>query len=210
MSNPASTQKHVKAVLNMPDKIGDKILKAKFIQQKLTGNTNFPTPFPANITSLVQFGTDITALDAAETAAQNRTKGASAIRDQALEIVIKDLKSLMTMVQNAADADTANAEAIIQNAGFDVKSPTIKQKQGNTAISNNVPGVVDLTADGTGPHEWQMSKDQVTITQLNATLTASTTITGLTSGDLLNFRNRKIDSLGGGNPWSPWIQVKVK
>jgi len=210
MSNSSSSVKHTIAVLNMPRKMGDKIIKAKFIQQKLTNNADFPPPFPVNVTTLVQLGNDITALDTAETAAQNHTKGAVPVRDTALHAVIADLKNLMTMVQLKADSDTANAEAIIQNAGFDVKSTVVRQKQGNTAISDLVPGLVELTADGSGAHEWQMSKDQIAIVNLPATSVANTKVDNLVSGDEWYFRNRKIDTIGGGNPWSAWIKVRVK
>jgi hypothetical protein len=88
--------KHILAVLKMPAKIGDKIIKAQFIQSKLTGNANFPVPYPANIVALAQLGTDITALVTAQIAAQSRTVGSSDARDAALNTVLIDLRSILS------------------------------------------------------------------------------------------------------------------
>jgi hypothetical protein len=201
--------KRTLAVLKTPVKMGDKIIKAQFIQSKLTGNANFPVPYPGNIVALAQLGTDITALIAAETAAKNKTPGATDARDVALNNVLSDLRSIMHLVQTKADATPSNAETIIMGAGYDVKSTGIKQKQGNTVKNTAISGTVALTADGAGAHEWQQSKDQITSISLPATSKANTTVSGLKPGDVWYFRSRKIAKKDEFFDWSPWIRIMV-
>jgi hypothetical protein len=201
--------KHTLAVLKMPSKIGDRIIKAQFIQNKLTGNANFTVPYPANIVSLAQLGTDITALVAAETASKNRAPGATDARDAIMSTVIADLRSIMHLVQIKADTNPANAETIIMGAGYDVKGTSVKQKQQNAAKNSEVSGTVILTAEGTGAHEWQQSKDQVNIIHLPSTSRANTALSGLTPGEVWYFRNRKIANKNGQFNWSAWQRVMV-
>ncbi len=201
--------KHTLAVLKMPSKIGDRIIKAQFIQNKLTGNANFPVPYPTNIVSLAQLGTDITALVAAETAAKNKAPGATDARDAIMNTVLADLRSIMHLIQIKADTNPVNAETIIMGAGYDVKATSAKQKQQNTAKNAEVSGTVILTAEGSGAHEWQQSKDQLNIIHLPATSKANTTVSGLTSGEVWYFRNRKIANKNGQFDWSAWQRVLI-
>jgi len=201
--------KHILAVLNMPAKIADKIVRAQSILAKLTGNPTFPlSGWPANVVSLAQLGTDVTALVNAESAVKNRT-GTAAARNVALATVIADLRSILTMVQLKADANPGNAANIITNAGFGVKTVHMKQKQRNDAQNTQVLGTVLLTGDGGGHHEWQMSKDKITITDLPPTSAAHTLVTGLKTGDVWYFRNRKINTAKTTYNWCPWIELTV-
>jgi len=201
--------KHTLAVLNMPAKNGDKIIKAQFVVSKLTGNANFPVPYPANIVALAQLNTDITALVAAETAAKNKAPGATDARDAAINTVVADLRSIMHLVQTKADASPANAETIIMAAGYDVKKTSIKQKQLNAAKNSSVSGTVLLTADGSAGHEWQKTKDLINIINLPSTSTANTTVSGLTAGDVWYFRSRKIANKNEQFDWCEWMKLMV-
>lgn len=139
-----------------------------------------------NVVSLAQFGIDVTALVNTESAVKKRT-GNAAARNVALAVVMADLRSILTMVQLKADVNPTNAQAIIQNAGFDVKKIKNRQKQQNDAQNTEVVGTILLTADATSHHEWQMSKDTVTITNLPATTVAHTNVTSLTPQRCLVF-----------------------
>lgn len=193
----------------MPGKIADKIVRAQSILARLTGNATFPiATWPVNVVSLAQFGTDVTALVNTESALKNRT-GTSAARNAAMATVMADLRSLLYMVQLKADANLANAATIITGAGFAVKTVSIKQKQKNDAQNTEVLGSVFLTAEGTGHHEWQMSKDKVTITALPPTSVAHTFVSGLTTGNVWYFRNHKVNTPKTTYNWSPWVELTV-
>jgi hypothetical protein len=209
MSNVSISVKLLIAVLKMPGKIGDKIIRALAIVGKLTGNALFPVAsWPANIVSLAQFTTDVNTLVDAQTAVTNKT-GTTAARNEALAVVMKDLKQLKTMVQAKADLTPATAQSIIEGAGYFVKTSTKKEKQQNDALNTEVLGTVLLTADTPGHHEWEQSKDQVTIIHLPSTSGSRTYVYDLNPGDVLYFRNKKVDTKKSTYNWSPWIKIIV-
>ncbi len=209
MSNLSVIIKHIIAILAMPHKIGDKIIRAQSILAKLTNNATFPiSGWPTNVVSLAQFGIDVTALVNTESAVKNKT-GTSAARNAALATVMADLRSLLYMVQLKADANLANAAGIITSAGFAVKTAVVKQKQKNDAKNTEVLGKVLLTAEGSGHHEWQMSKDKVAITNLPTTSVAHTFVSNLHTGDVWYFRNHKVNTPKVTYNWSPWIELTV-
>ena len=198
-----------KAALKMPAKMADKIVRAQAIQSKLTGNANFPVAsWPANIVSLTQYGNDVIALVNAETAAVNKT-GTVAARNAALTVVLTDLRALKSMVQVKADANPSNAANIILNAGFVVVTRNSQSKRQNEALNTEVLGTVLLTADSAGHHEWQMSKDMVTLVNLPATTTSTTQVENLNQGDVWYFRNRKVNTKKTTHNWSAWIKLII-
>lgn len=209
-TKPKTPVKHTLAVLKMPKKIGDKIVKAQFVQKSLTGNPLFPVPYPSNIPTLAQLGLDITTLVSAETAVQGHTAGAAGGRNAAMAVVLADLRAILPMVQAVADRTPANAENIILGAGYDVKKVSPRQKLVDDAIEGGVSGNVILTASGGGAHEWQMSKDQIAITYLPATSTAHTTVDNFTPGDTWYFRNRPILKNGNMGNWCAWIKYMIR
>lgn len=198
-----------KAALKMPEKIGDKIIRAQSIQSRLTGNTNFPLiSWPANIVSLAQYGNDVTVLVNAQTAAVNKT-GTVAARNTALSVVLTDLHALKGMVQVKADANPSNAANIILVAGFVVVTRSSHSKRQNEALNTEVLGTVLLTADKAGHHEWQMSKDEANLTNLPATTTSTTKVNNLNAGDVWYFRNRKVNTKKTIYNWSSWIKLII-
>jgi hypothetical protein len=209
MSNVSISVKLLIAVLKMPGKIADKIVRALAIVGKITGNTNFPIAgWPANVVTLAQFTTDVNNLVAAQAAVVNKT-GTVANRKAMLAIVMTDLKQIMTMVQAKADANTANAENIIVGAGYFVKTSKTKVKQQNDAVNTEVLGTVLLTADTAGHHEWEMSKDMTTIINLPSTSTSKTYVYNLNQGDVWYFRNHKVNTKKSTYNWSPWVKLIV-
>ena len=201
--------KQLIAVIKMPVKIGDRIIRLQQTESKLTNNTYFPTGWLASTLNLAQFTADALAYINAETSVKNHVAGAVGLRNAAYQTIKADLQLILAMVQGKANANLAIAEAIIGSVGFFVRNGNGKQKKQNAAFNTQILGTVTLTADGAGHHEWQMSKDMVTITSLPATTTSETHVSGLNTGDVWYFRNHKVNSKKTTYNWSPWIQLKV-
>jgi hypothetical protein len=144
------------------------------------------------------------------TNARSKTVGTADVRNASLSVLLNDLRSIMQMVQAVADKTPATAETIIIGAGCDVKRTAIRQKQNDTVRTGEVSGDVIITAKGAGPHEWQMSKDKVSIINVDATSGAKTTVNDLTPGDVWYFRNRPILKKGIKGDWSDWIIIRVR
>ena len=113
------------------------------------------------------------------------------------------------MVQEKAQNNNASAISIIQGAGFFVHNNGGSHKRQNAAYNTQIPGTVIITADGGGHHEWEMSKDMVTITKLPATTSSQTKVIGLTLGDGWYFRGKKVDAKKKTYNWGPWILLKI-
>jgi hypothetical protein len=205
----SSTTMTEKVVLKMPAKIGDRIIRVQDIQGKLTGNTYFPSGWTAGTVTQAQFNTDVTAFVSDETAVKAKTPGAVALRDAAYLKLKQDLTAIMAMVQSKADANPTNAVTIINSAGFTAKLVSGGKKRQNAAYNTQIPGTVILTADGSGHHQWEMSKDMVTITILPSTNTSKTTVTALNPGDNWYFRNKKVDTHKNTYNWCSWILLKI-
>ena len=208
-TRPIVVIKHIVVTLKWPTKVLNKIAKPKEILTKMTGNTNFPVPYPANVCSLTQLGTDITAVDNAQTNVKNGIKGAVQDRNAKMKKTKADSESIRSMVQLKADSDPANAESMVTGAGFDYKKVFIKQRQQHGVKRSNVSGVYVLLADGCGEHEWQITSDKVNITTLPATSTAHTLSPELTLKQTYYMRNRKVGKKGVVFDWSPWLEFIV-
>jgi hypothetical protein len=199
--------RHILVVLLFPKKINDFITYAKGIFKAMNGNTNFPD----SAAKVAVLKTDIDTLDSTESGLlTNPPTTTVEARNAAMEKVKADLRGLRNDVQVVTDATPAQAEVLAKSAGMNVKQVSVQQKRINDAKSGDVSGSVILTADGGGPHEWQMSKDQVTIINLPATSGAKTTVSNLTPGEIWYFRNRPILTQGVEGDWCGWIKVVVK
>jgi len=193
-------------VLNFPTVIAVFIVYAKAIYMAMFENPYF-TDSAAKVTKL---NTDIAALDAAETGCKTSppTKTVEE-RNAALEKVKADLRSLRNDVQEAADADPANADAIIASAGMSTKDQAHHGKQQNSAKDGIDQGSVDLAGEGAGAHEWRISTDELSWTLLPASLTAKTTVTDLTPGTVYTFQNRRMLPNNQKSEWSQSIKMRV-
>jgi hypothetical protein len=198
---PKTVIKRVIAALNTSklSKIGTFIGKAKFITKSMAAAGWFPSP-PIPLATV---NTDITNLDAAQTTALSRAKGASQARDDKKVIVLGDLHQLMAYVQTIADANPRNAETIITSSGFDVKhgSPrnkdaiTVRPKKGE---SGTMIAIVKKVA-GSIANQWQSSLDGgKTWIDLPTTSKIKTEITGLTPGSSLMVRHCPVLRKGKG------------
>ena len=197
------------AVIKMPTKIGDRIIRLQGMVGKLTNNAYFPTGWIAGTLTQAQFTLDVNAYITQVANVKNRVAGAVGLRNAAYLTLKVDLVLILTMVQNKANANETIAEAIIGSVGFFVRSYGGKQKKQNAAFNTEVLGTVTLTADGAGHHEWQMSKAQVNFTNLPATTGAQTQVHGLNTGDVWYFRSRKVSTKKTTYNWCMWIQLKV-
>jgi len=198
-----------KAVLKMPRRMADKLIKATSIKAALSNNAYFPLPWPSAIASLSKLDADIQAFNDAEVQVKTGLIGTAAARDVTLFTLMTDLRGILGMVQGVADADPANAVTIIESAGFAVKHINLRGKMQNNAFNTEIVGTVMLTADTNRGHEWQMSTDEKTLINLPSTTTARTFVSGLKPGDKWYFRNRKIGSKKTTYNWSPWIELIV-
>lgn len=198
------------AVIKMEKKLGDKVIRIQAFLDKLTGNSTFPaTSWPANIVSLAQFTIDVNKFLDAVTAVKNKT-GSVGDRNAALAVVMEDLKAIMTMVQRKANANISLADGIITGAGYVVRAQKFKEKQTNDAKNTEIAGTVLLTSDTPGHTEWEMSKDMITLgTPIPSTSTSHTHVAGLTPGDVLYFRNKKIDTAKRKYGWSKWVKLQI-
>lgn len=109
-----------------------------------------------------------------------------------------------------ADADPANAEAIINSSAMSVKKRRSHGPQQNSAENGNGDGIVHLTAEGPGPHEWRMSSDGNQWTPLPASMTTKTTVSELASGGVYYFQNRRMLTRDEKSEWSQSVKIRVK
>jgi hypothetical protein len=195
------------AVLKLTPKIKNTLAFAKNVATALNNNAALPAPTP----TLAQFQTDIDALDTAETAVLNRTKGAAETRNVKLAVVRSDLEEIKTYVQHVADTNTTTAESIIEGAGMGIRKVTLRNKAALAAEQGSVSGTVEVVAKAAArraSYEWQYSLDQKTWTQVPSTLQAKTSISGLTPVTAYFFRVRPVIAAGE-QDWSAAISLLV-
>jgi uncharacterized protein (DUF2126 family) len=199
----------VLAALYIPPGVHNVVAQAKTIAAEVAANPGyFPSPSP----SLAVINADIAAVDAAEIVAQTKAKGAVEIRDAKLRVLIEHLHALKTYVQQVANADHANAEAIITAAAMHVTKPKARAKQDLAVKQGKVSGTVTVTAKSGGPratYYWQHSTDEKTWTDLPDTMQARFTMTGLAVPMMHYFRNRILTPKGGKSDWGQIVSLMV-
>jgi hypothetical protein len=199
----------VTAVTNLPEHVADQIKFGEGVGEGLNNNPRFPLPDPIITAFTVALGN----YSAAETAAQTRAKGTIAARNAAKVVFVGALHALKARVQQVADANPENAEAIITSTNLSVRKSAIRQKQTFLAKAGTVSGAVHLTAQSAGPracYEWQYSVDAgKTWIQAPNTMQAKTTILNLPVAVVVEFRYRVTTKLGMGD-WSLPTSILVK
>lgn len=195
------------AVLKIPTRKSNVAAFATSVINAMTGNTSFPNPTPP----LATVAADLAAYEAAEAQVVTRVKGAAVTRNAKYAVLHTDLEHLMGSVQQVADATPANAQSIIEGAGFAIRKTASHPKSAIKVEAGAVPGSVKLTAkavDRRASYEWQYSTDQKTWTNAPASLQAKTAISGLTSGTTVYFRFRGVTKAGEG-AYSQVVQMLV-
>ena len=194
--------------LALPKIVALLIVFAENIVKRMTGNPYFPAPTPA----LAALTTAIDELRAAEAAALARTKGAATVRNQKRTVVVSQLHTLRGYVQTVADADPANAPAIIESSGLAVRKAPTRHTRVLAAKPGRISGdatVTAVVAARRASYEWQYSADGgKTWITAPATLQARTTVPGLVPGSTAQFRYRAVTKAGEGD-WSQPVSLLV-
>jgi hypothetical protein len=197
----------VSVALNPSTHVPDLITQAKAVVSALTGNVYFPSPTP----SLATMSTHIAELELAETVAQTKAKGAAAARDVKLRALQDDLHAIKSYIQQIANANPGNAEAIVTSTTLTLRKATPRIKQDLAAKHGAVSGSVRLVAKSAGhraSYQWQWSLDQKVWTDLPVTIQARTTVLNLTPAVMHYFRYHPVTKTGPGD-WSQVVSLLV-
>ena len=178
--------KRVIATLKMPVSVPEFIIYVRGLILKLTGNVHVPLPYPALVSTLATCNTNINALEHAQAVVQTHVSGSRSLRDTALEISKRDVRSIHLMVQTIADNNVSDAVMIIQSAGFGTKTVGGSVKKVFGAKNTLVSGTVKVFAPGIprsdGAHNWFYASDLVDFsdkTEVPTTTKATAIIGGL-------------------------------
>jgi len=203
----SNLMKKVTVALNFPTVISAFIVFANAIVLAMLENAYFESL----ATKINQVSSDLKILENLEAACNTKPPTASvSARNAALVTVQNGLRTLRNDVQNIADADPMNAQAIIESSGMSVKKPITHTGHQNTAEDGVDEGSVDLTAECAGVHEWRMSTDNESWTLLSASFTSRTTVSDLTPGLVYYFQNRRILPNQEKAEWSQSVKIRVR
>jgi hypothetical protein len=195
--------------LNLPAKVADLIAYGTGVVHAMTNNPAFPAPVPA----LSAISAAVSNLQAAETVALTRVKGAAAARDDQRAVLVSLLRQLRGGVQAAADATPENGATIIQSAGMGVRKPIVRATRVFEVKAGPLTGTATATttvAARRASYEWQYSLDgSKTWVSAPVTLKSKTTILGLPAGTVVQFRSRAVTTTGEGD-WSQVVALLVK
>jgi hypothetical protein len=203
------TTHRIIAALNLPASVRLLIGIVRAVLLAMTGNAKFPSPTPA----LATVDAALSDLEKAQAAVDLRTKGATKTRNEKRAALVQLLDALKAYVQGIADADPANAAAIIGSAAMAVHKSRVHGPRPFAAKPSPTPGSVVVTAPSAGrraSYEWQWSPDGGK-TWLSAPVTAAgrTTLTGLPVGTLVPIRYRATTKQGQGE-WSLPLSFLVR
>jgi hypothetical protein len=198
------------AVLNVDGMSAPSLIqRAQGIVTAMTGNPLFPSPTP----TLAEVSAGISALTVAETAAQARTRGAAALRNEKRLGLVAQLQTLRTYVQNVADANPSLAASIIEGAGFGLRKKTARARQVFSARQGPVSGslkVLAATAGTRAAYEWQYSTDGgMSWIAMPPTTQAHTTLSGLVPQTSIELKVRAVTPTGV-EDWTAPISIVVQ
>ena len=195
--------------LNLPEKVPALITYASGIAQGMTNNPSFPSPTP----TIAVIQAAIADLQASETAALARAKGAVAVRNEKRAALVALLQQLRTYVQTTADPNPTTAPSLIQSAGMAVRKTVTRRARVFAAKVGSVSGTADLVTASAGPrasYEWQYSADGgKTWVTLPPTLQAKTNVGGLQSATTVEFKYRAVTKTGA-TDWSAPVSLVVQ
>ena len=209
MNSTAKSIRRPTITLALPKRVPALISYAQGIVNRMTGNPSFPTPTPP----LAALSVAINDLQAAETAALARTKGAAAARNEKRTVLVAALQQLRAHIQSVADVDPTKATAIIESAGVAVRKTPTRSARAFAAKQGAVSGVAKVTAAAASrraSYEWQYSNDGgKTWITAPVTLQAKTTIAGLVPGSTVQFKYRAVTKTGEAD-WSQPLSLLVR
>jgi hypothetical protein len=204
---PTTTQNRVFVALKLPTPVPQLIKVAQAILAALTNNPHIPSPNPP----LATLNSALTALVTTEAATKTRAAGTVPARDVARTNLLSLLQATKASVQQLADLDLEQAEAIITSAGMGVRKTTSRSKPPFAATPGAVSGTVRLAARAVAvraSYEWEWSVDGgKTWTAAQPTLQAKTEIPGLPVMTAVQFRFRAVTKAGAGDWCQPTTLV---
>jgi hypothetical protein len=187
----------INVVLPIPSSVPALLQLGNTVVSAMTNNTHFPSPVP-KLGDLSALGL---ALGEAQARTDQRTKGASELRDSAKVALVSGLRCLQAHVQQVADTAPKDAPAIIASAGMSTRKVSSRKKPPFEVKQGLVSGQVHLVARALGrkaTYYWQHSTDDVTWTNVPATLVAKATVSGLNAATMYHFRFRPLSKAGEG------------
>jgi hypothetical protein len=196
------------AVLKLPRTVPTLITYAGAVIKSMTGNPSLPSPTPP----LATVSAAVAALQTAEQSALARTKGAVATRNEQKTVLVGLLEQLKAYVQSVVDANLDNGVSIINGAGMAAR----KTPAGHPHVLSAKPGPFAGSAKLTAPaaarrasHNWEYSADGgKTWVAMPSTLQSKTSMTGLASGTIVQFRSCPVTKAGQGD-WSAPVSLLV-
>jgi len=197
------------AILKLPRNVPTLIAIASQIIKSMTGNAYFPSPTP----SPAALQGAVNDLMTAQTAAQSRTKGAVALRNEKKQALVTMLEETRTYVQTTADTNPENGPSIIESAGIALRKAPLRAPRGFHVKSGPISGSVKIVAPAAArraSYEWQYSADGgKTWVSLPSTLQSKTSLSGLPAQTTVQFRYRAVTRTGEGD-WNPAIAFVVQ
>jgi hypothetical protein len=183
----------IQVALRLPEyQVGAFITRARLIRTKMADNPWFPS-LPVAMT---QLDAAIDALAKAEVVASTRVAGSAAVRNNKRQNVQGLLEQLAAYVQAIANADLANAYAIVESAGMFVKSSRGRSPVAFHAELTGRSGEVRVVAPSAGDraaYEFQLSLDGGKTWQpfpQQVTNHATALLSGSTPRSTVHFRYR--------------------
>ncbi|HXC05495.1 MAG TPA: hypothetical protein VNZ86_12125, partial [Bacteroidia bacterium] len=183
----------------------------KLYLQKMTGNTNFPTPTP----SLASISTQLAVVEADYTVSQTRVKGSVSKMHAELKTLEIALKALAAYVESVANTTPDQAENIIQSAGMTVKKAANRKPKVFTVIQTKVTGQVQVNSKAvsrSSTYIYQMTTDPNTATTWQTVITSNNVkglVNGLSAGIRYYFRVA-VSTKGVQAAWSAPINIVVQ
>ncbi len=204
-----STTPKFEVVVNMPDAVADKIVKAIAIKNGVTGNTYYGTPSP----TVANFNTDIQAASDAEAGTKTIPPTITTNnRDAAVNKMEADIESYRLDCQKLVNATTSEttATAIAESFEMELKSHTAHGPRQDEILDGPLPGSVLYRMLGAGPHQIQISYDMgATYKDVDPSRTGEKVIEGLDLNKFFWLRNRQILPKNLYSDWTDWKKFAI-
>lgn len=198
------------AVLKLPASVPALVSLTRAILAAMTGNPSFPGAAPL----LQATAAALAALSSAEVAAQTRTRGTIAVRDERRAALVTSLAQLRSYVQSVVDGQgPESAAGLIESAGMRVRSQVAPSRPAFEVRAGVLPGTAQVVVRSAGDraaYQWAWSGDSgATWRDGPHTLRVRAVLSGLPSVSLCSFRYRVVTKVGEGD-WSETLQAVVR
>jgi hypothetical protein len=158
----------------------------------MTGNPAFPSPVPA----LATITTALNELQVAQAAALTRAKGTASVRNEKRTTLVQLLMHLKSYIQTRVDANPDAGASIIESAGVALRKTAVRRARVFVARVGANSGTANVVAPSAGhraSYEWEYSVDGgKTWTLAAPTMKAKTTVNGLPTATVVQFRYRAV------------------